>query len=93
MASKSKARPKKPANVRPVSQDKSATTRPQAGNGIFQKLMGQQGSRHVLGEDGDKMVYPDEVLRLLGIAQPVHPNQASRLFWRYCQDKHLIRGR
>jgi hypothetical protein len=41
---------------------------------------------------GDQ-AYPTEVLRLLGISQPVHPNQASRLFWRYCQDNHLIRGR
>jgi hypothetical protein len=55
-----------------------------------QKLM-ETETRHPLGGNGKKMLHPDELLRKLGVTQPVHPNQANRIFWRYCKDRHLIR--
>ncbi len=49
--------------------------------------------RHPLGDHGGLMLYPDNVLRALGVTQPIHPNQAVRMFWRYVKDKHLLRRR
>jgi hypothetical protein len=49
--------------------------------------------RHPLGDHNEKMLYPDELLRRLGITEPIHPNQDVRLFWRYCQGRFLIGGR
>ena len=54
---------------------------------------GRAQQRHPLGDHGGLMLHPDEVLRKLGVTQPMHPNQASRIFWRYVKDKHLLRRR
>jgi hypothetical protein len=37
------------------------------------------------------VLYPDELLRKMGITEPIHPNQAARPFWRYCHDRLLVR--
>jgi hypothetical protein len=51
----------------------------------------QQAAHHPLGYHHEKLVHPDPVLRQLGVSDPVHPNEAVRVFWRYCKRKGLIR--